>query len=484
MKATSSRARVLAVLLACVLALVGAGAALPIAALAEEGAYSAAEPPSITSPRALVVELETDTTLFERDADERCYPASITKVMTAIVVLENADLDAEVTVEESDFDELTWDSSVAGLKPGETLSVRDLLACLLLPSGNDAAYVLARYVGGGDWRAFVDLMNEKAAELGCGSTHFVNPCGLHDDDHYTTARDLVTIFEEALSLPEFVEIAGSATWDLPATSENPARTLETTDHLVDPDGPVYLGDTVIASKTGTTTEAGRCLITAARRDGRTLVAVVLGVPYTGYTTEATENFYDMYDLIEWGFGAWKTGEVVSVGDALGSAEVTLSSDGEKVDVSAGSAITATVPVETELSDLTLAPSWSEAFQAPLAQGQELGTMTVSLGERDLGTVTATAASAMALSIPSFVIWWLTSDILHAVIAVACLVAVFVVLGLIASARSRARRARRRVAPAGYRRGAAQAPSRTRLSTPPTRTRGGSQRRSGGSHLRR
>ena len=221
MKATSSRARVLAVLLACVLALVGAGTALPVAALAEEGAYSAAEPPSITSPRALMVELETDTTLFERDADERCYPASITKVMTAIVVLENADLDAEVTVEESDFDELTWDSSVADLKAGETLSVRDLLACLLLPSGNDAAYVLARYVGGGDWHAFVDLMNEKAAELGCENTHFVNPCGLHDDDHYTTARDLVTIFEEALSLPDFVE-----TWR-PRTTW-PTRTVPST----------------------------------------------------------------------------------------------------------------------------------------------------------------------------------------------------------------------------------------------------------------
>lgn len=111
-------------------------------------------------------------------------------------------------------------------------------------------------------------------------------------------------------------------------------------------------------------------------------------------------------------------------------------------------------------------------------------MAVSLGERDLGTVTAAAASAMGLSIPSFVVWWLTSDVLHAVIAVACLVVVFVVIGLIASARSRARRARRRVAPSGYRRGVAQAPSRTRLSTPPTRARNGSQRRSGGSHLRR
>ena len=152
--------------------------------------------------------------------------------MTALVVLENADLDAEVTVEEGDLDEVTWDSSIAGLKVGETLTVRDLLACLLVPSGNDASYVLARFVGGGDWHAFVDMMNERAAQLGCEGTHFANPCGLHDDNHYSTARDLVRIFEAALAYPEFEEIAGSESWDLPETSQNPARTLESTESLI------------------------------------------------------------------------------------------------------------------------------------------------------------------------------------------------------------------------------------------------------------
>lgn len=476
------RARVLAVLLASVIALAGVCGTVPALAWADEATYSAAEPPELVSPRALMVELETNTTLYERAADERCYPASITKVMTALVVLDHAGLDEEVTVEESDFDEVTLDSSVAGLKAGETLSVRDLLACLLLPSGNDASYVLARYVGGGDWHAFVDLMNEKAAELGCEDTHFVNPCGLHDDDHYTTARDLVTIFEEALTYPDFVEISGCATWDLPATSENPARTLESTDHLLDEDGPVYLGDAVIASKTGTTSEAGRCLITAACRDGRTLVAVVLGTPYTGFTTETTENFYDMYDLLEWGFGAWETGEVVSVGDVLTTAAVTLSSDGETVDATSTTAITATVPTGTELADLTLTPSWSEALQAPIGQGQELGTVSVALDGRELGTVTVAAASAMGLSIPSFVIWWLTSDVLHVVIVVVALAALFAVIGLVASARSRARRARRRPVQVGYRRSVASTPQRARLSTPGP-SRGGRQRPRGG-HMRR
>ena len=483
MKIRSNRCA-LSALAVALLALVLAVGVAPLAALAEEGAqstYSAAEPPALSSPRALLIERETNTTLYEEGADERAYPASLTKVMTALVVLENADLDEEVTIEESDFDEVTPESSVAGLKAGETLTVRDLLACLLIPSGNDASYVLARYVGDGDWHTFVDMMNKRAAELGCEGTHFVNPCGLHEDDHYTTARDLATIFEEALTHPEFEEIAGSESWDLPATSQNPARKLESTDHLLDPDGPVYMGDTIVASKTGSTYEGGRCLITLAQRDGRSLVGVVLGAPWEMDAEGVTANFYDMRSLIEWGFGAWRTGEVVSAGDVVGTAEVTLSTDGDEVDALATSAIVATVPTETSLGDLTLTPSWGEAFQAPLEEGSSLGEVAVALGERELGTVTVGAARAMALSIPDFVIWWLTSDPIHTVLAVIAIVAVLVAIGLLASAssRSRKRRRRRQMASSPQRRPVARSVESSRLA-PPAKSRG----RHTGSHMRR
>ena len=194
--------------------------------------------------------------------------------MTALVTLENASLTDVVTVEQADLDNLTPESSVAGLRAGETLTVRDLLACLLIPSGNDAAYVLARHVAG-DWQTFVGMMNSKTAELGCTSTTFTDPCGL-SSTIVTTARDLVTIFEAALAHPEFSEISGSATWDLPATEQNPARTLETTDYLIEPDSPVYMGDAIVASKTGFTDDAGKCVIASAERDGMRLVGIVMG----------------------------------------------------------------------------------------------------------------------------------------------------------------------------------------------------------------
>ena len=427
--------------LAFVLALVVALCAAPAHAWAAETSYSAEQPPSLASTRALLVEEETDTVLYDKGSTERCYPASLTKIMTAIVVLDNTELDEEVTVEEGDFDEVTPESSVAGLKAGETLTVRDLLACLLLPSGNDASYVLARYVGGGDWHAFVDLMNERAAELGCNDTHFVNPCGLHEDDHYTTARDLVTMFEAALEYPVFEEIASCATWDLPATNENPARTLENTDLLLDPESPVYMDGIIGASKTGSTLEGGKCLIAEARQGDRTLVCVVLGAPMSGDSKGITSNFHDTKALVEWGFGAWQTGEVVSPGDPLLSVDVEFSSDGDEVGIEATSAIVATVPADLTLDDLTITPTWSETLRAPLTEGSTVGEVTAALDDQQLGTVSVAPARSVGLSIPDFVIWWITSDISHALIVAAVVVALFAVIGIICGVSAKKRRLR-------------------------------------------
>ena len=404
-------------------------------------AYSVDAPPSISSPVALVIDRDTGLTLFEQNADEARTPASMTKVLTALVVLENADLDDVVTVEDVDFEHVTPESTVAGLKAGDSLTIRDLLACLLIPSGNDASYVLARAVGG-DWETFVGMMNERAAELGCTSTHFSDPCGLAEDNHYTTACDLVLIFEAAMRHPEFCQISASRTWDIPATGDNPVRTLENTNHLLDPDGPAYMGDAIVAGKTGFTYDAGKCLVVGAQRDGMNLVAVVMGASPEPDDSGVTVNFYDMKSLLEWGFGAWETGNVVSVGDVVASAEVTLSADGDSVDGLSADSIFATVPRGTTISDLTVETTWSAPFQAPVGRGDSLGQATISLGDRVLGTVGVIAASTMELSIADFVSWWLTSDPSHMTLVVAtasAIVAVVVVVVVIVVWRRRVAR---------------------------------------------
>ena len=137
---------------------------------------AAANAPALDATAALLVSPESDMVLYEKNADEKRYPASTTKIMTALLTLENvSDLSVVVTAEASDFENVTSDSSNAGIKVGEQVTVKDLLYALMLPSANEAAYMLARHVGG-SWEQFVDMMNERAAELGCTGTHFCNPC--------------------------------------------------------------------------------------------------------------------------------------------------------------------------------------------------------------------------------------------------------------------------------------------------------------------
>ena len=156
-----------------------------------------------------LVNLDTDTIVYQKNATARREPASTTKIMTFIIVSEQIqDLDnTQVTVTKEVVDQLLGTgSSLSGIKEGDVLTVMQLLNCMMVPSGNDAALVLADYVSNGNVAAFVDLMNQKAQELGCQDTHFTNPHGLHDDEHYTTAHDLYLITKYAMSLPHFTDI--------------------------------------------------------------------------------------------------------------------------------------------------------------------------------------------------------------------------------------------------------------------------------------
>lgn len=392
------RAALAATLIAAVATPIASSIALfaPSVALAEDTGYNADTPPELQAQSAYLKDRTTGTVLLNINSGDRRYPASTTKVMTALLVLENAKLDDTVTIAEEDFAALDENSMTAGLEVGETLTVQDMLACLLLPSANECAYALARHVSG-SVDSFVELMNARAKELGCKNTNFVNPCGLHDDNHYTTAYDLSLIFDAALQLPDFVEIAGSATWELPATNMQEARTIESTDELTNANGPVYV-EGVQAAKTGYTEAAGRCLVAAAAQGDMNLMGVVLGAPNTDSGSGVTANFADMYTMFMWGFEAWQSGAVISEGADLGTAPVAQSSDGDEVGLVALEAFNATVPIDTKTSDLTITPTWKEELTAPISATQELGTVTVSLDGQELGTVKVGAATTMRASL--------------------------------------------------------------------------------------
>ena len=233
------------------------------------------------SSATLCINNTTNQMIQASDPFEQIYPASITKIMTALLVLENGKLDDTVTIDS----DIIFDDAQAvklGLKTGDTLTVNELLHGLLITSANDCAVALARYIAGNE-NDFVEQMNHRAEQLGATHTHFVNPHGLHNENHYTTAYDLYLIFKEVIRHPEFQEITSTAEYTVRYTDGdgNPVEIpISNSDLFISAGYPLEDGITVVAGKTGTTNEAGSCLIVEAKsNNGQDYIALVCGAPY-------------------------------------------------------------------------------------------------------------------------------------------------------------------------------------------------------------
>lgn len=238
---------------------------------------------SIPTPNLIVVDGDdTSVVFYERNADQKVYPASTTKILTAILALEKGNLDDEVVVGQEVLGSIipfTKYSSLMGILPGETLTLRDLVYGLMLKSGNDAAEAIAVHIGG-SISSFVSMMNQKAAEIGMTNTHFTNPHGVHNDDHYSTARDMVKLFAYALQNEMFVKIAETTSYSVPANSVRPTPIeLENTDLLLynaEGSSVKTAYPYAIAGKTGDTDVAGKCLVAAAQKDGARVIIALFG----------------------------------------------------------------------------------------------------------------------------------------------------------------------------------------------------------------
>ena len=237
---------------------------------------NALEEPTINAKAAIIGETKTDTVVYEHNADDMLYPASTTKIMTAILALEYGNMSDTVTVSDNAIDLLKDSGGSIMLKKGEQMNFRDMVIYLLVSSGNDAANVLAEHISG-SIPAFVELMNAKAQELGCTNTHFANPHGLHADNHYTTARDLLKIAEYAMQNEDFAQIVMIDKTVLPATNMHSEQTISNTNHLISLwHSRDYFYEGAIGIKTGSTTPAGYCLVSGVNSGDLTYITVVLG----------------------------------------------------------------------------------------------------------------------------------------------------------------------------------------------------------------
>ena len=330
------------------------------------------------SDSILLVNMDSGQTVFEKDADSKRYPASTTKIMTYIIVVENIDdlENTQVPVKQEVLDRLDGTgSSLANLEAhiGKTMSVIDLLYSMMVPSGNDASVVLADYVGGGDIDKFVDMMNAKAKELGCENTHFENPEGLHDENHYTTARDMYKIATYALTLPKFAEISNTTTY----YCEGDDTPLITTNLLIDQNrGGEYYYMYAKGIKTGTTDQAGRCLVTTATADGYSYMAVLLHAPYEEGVSEEYGTMTDAADLFRWALTSLELKTVATSEMPVCRVNVDLAWDKDSVLLVPDKNLSAIVPKNIEEENIVTETDVPESVDAPLDTDTVIGTATI------------------------------------------------------------------------------------------------------------
>ena len=350
---------------------------------------------NVCAEAAMLIDLDHDTVVYEKNADVQMYPASLTKIMTAVVVMDECPDPASVSIEAA-YEALDplygTDSSIFGLEIGEVMTAYDLLSLMMIQSANDAANVLAYHFGGEDLDTFIEKMNNKAAKLGMTNTHYVNAHGLHDADHYTTARDLYILTEYALQNPMFKEIVTSLYYETPETDAHWPSVVETTVYLQDPDEEDYYYEYAQGVKTGYTDPAGRCLITTAVKDGTSYMCVLLKCPVEdadGYYVR--EEFGLSKDLYEWAFNTLSYRAVNDTTSIVGYQNVTFGKDATQVAVRLAGTIEAIVEnsYTTDMTQVTVTFD-SESVEAPVVKGQKLGTATVSVNGTILGTVEVVA----------------------------------------------------------------------------------------------
>ena len=259
-----------------------------------DAGYIPADAPVINAQAAIVMDLDTGDVLYEKSAHQTMYPASITKVLTCLLAIENGNVNDIITVSESDMSQVEEGSSAIGLQAGEQLTLKDALYGMMLNSGNECALAIADYISGSSDQ-FAELMNKTARSLGCTDSHFVNPNGLHNSDHYTTCYDMALIGKAAYQYPEFKKLISSQSYTIPETNLNVERPLWQENRLIYSGNGEYYYQYCTGGKTGYTLDADATLISFAEKDGKRLVTVVMKCNPT------TESYLDTIKLDEFCF---------------------------------------------------------------------------------------------------------------------------------------------------------------------------------------
>ena len=336
--------------------------------------FAVSNEPDLVSEAAILMDNQTGKILYGKNQNKKMYPASTTKIMTAILTLENCNLEDVVTVSYDVVMSIPDGYSSASLQVGEQLTVEQLLQLLLIHSANDAANSLAEYVGG-SVDSFVSMMNTKVHELGLSNTHFTNAYGLHDDNHYTTAQDLAIIMQYCMKNEDFRRIAGSASCTLPATNKYGTRKYTSTNELIIPNSSNYYSY-LTAGKTGYTSQAGDCLVSCSYKDNLELICVVLG----GKTIDGiSTRFSETKELYQYGYRNYSIKTLLHANDIVSQTEVSNGTkETRNLDLLANTSIDALLENSTSTDNIPFEINLKETIKAPIEQGDSLGTISYTI----------------------------------------------------------------------------------------------------------
>lgn len=345
---------------------------------------------------ALLMDAKSGRILYSKNAQKKKYPASTTKILTAIIALEEGNLEDVVTASYAAIAPITSEDSHMGILIGEELTMEQLLTGMLVYSANDAANVIAIHLSG-NLDAFAEKMNQKAAELGAVNTHFTNPCGVQDEDHYTTAEDLAIIAKYAMQNEKFREIVAMPKYHIDPTNKyTKDRDLTNTNLFLGTSRSSYhYYKPAIGIKTGHTSNAGYCLVAGAQNGDTELISVVMDCDNQDLKEKAY-SYLDSKTLLEYGFNNYIYKTIVSSGDVISEQAVYEAKGGQKVALTASSEISALIPKDAS-SDITSEVQFTKGLAAPIKKGEVYGNITYRYGDTVVGTTELAASNDIEIN---------------------------------------------------------------------------------------
>lgn len=325
------------------------------------------------SNSAILIDSYTGKVLYEKNSNEKSYIASTTKILTAILAIENCDLNATTTVTRAAVLSVPPGYSSSYLSEGEVISIKDLLTVLLVHSANDAGFVLAEYISGST-EAFADLMNKKADEIGCKNSHFVNPSGVHNTEHYSTAYDLSLIARYCMQNETFRSIVKQSSCIIPATNKFAERKYLSTNDLLNSSSKYYLED-CIGIKTGYTSQSQSCLVAGFSKDGFELICVILGGNFLENGDRAV--YTDAHTLHDFGYKNYCLKTILSSGDVGYSVTVPNGTKKTKnLDLTLEKDLKVLIKTDGNIPEPEIAVA--KAFSAPINQNDNLASISYTI----------------------------------------------------------------------------------------------------------